>query len=85
MGNPFKLSAIGANDYGFLNRSKGINSFPATFTNPLKKTATPGLEQRIASNEMELPPAYLATATSGETYTVGRGHSNFGAFKPYLA
>ncbi len=33
----------------------------------------------------EVTPTYLDTATSGSTYTNGVGHSNFGAFKPYLA
>ncbi len=85
MGNPFKLSAIGANDYNFLGRSKGINSFPTTFTNPLKTGENYGLEQRMASQNRELTPKQFDIEAKGSTYLNGRGHSEYGAFPPYLA
>ena len=42
-------------------------------------------EQGVAAINYEVTPKYLDTATSGRTYTNGRGESKFGAFKPYLA
>lgn len=39
----------------------------------------------VASINYEVAPKYLDSAESGSFYTNGRGHSTFGAFKPYLA
>lgn len=74
--NPF-INPVDYSNYERGSRAVGVN--------PFAPTQQGGQHTGISNINGEVVPKYLETASSGSTHTNGLGHSNFGAFRPYLA
>lgn len=77
-----RINPLIEQNYNYGNYERGAQPVGV---NPFAPSQEGGTVSGVDSINGEVSPRYLDTATTGSTYTTGVGHSNFGAFKPYLA